>query len=136
MSVAFEDPPRPLFYHDKYKTRFTVSERGRALSISQLRMEDAGTYSVTIDGKISTFTLLVYRELTEPTVTCEAQDCLDKVCLFALRCSCVPDPGFGNVSYTWTGWDQLWKESASDTPELTRAVGGAVTFRSPKTATE
>uniref|UniRef100_A0A8D2QL56 Immunoglobulin V-set domain-containing protein n=1 Tax=Zosterops lateralis melanops TaxID=1220523 RepID=A0A8D2QL56_ZOSLA len=44
----------------EFKTRFTVSERGRALSISQLRMEDAGTYSVNIDGKKSTFTLLVY----------------------------------------------------------------------------
>ncbi|TRZ06042.1 hypothetical protein HGM15179_021065, partial [Zosterops borbonicus] len=73
-------------------------------------MEDAGNYSVTIDGKTSTFTLLVYRELTKPTVTCEAQDCLDKVCLLSLRCSCEPDPGFGNISYTWTGWGHLWEE--------------------------
>ncbi|TRZ06231.1 hypothetical protein HGM15179_020877 [Zosterops borbonicus] len=74
-------------------------------------MEDAGTYSVNLDGKISTFILRVYRELTEPTVTCEAQDCLDKVCLFSLRCSVRgPDTGFGNISYTWRGWDQRREE--------------------------
>ncbi|TRZ06502.1 hypothetical protein HGM15179_020605 [Zosterops borbonicus] len=107
--MEFWDPPRPIFYQDKFKTRFTVSERGRALSISQLRMEDAGTYSVTIGRRKFTFILLVYRELTEPTVSCEAQDCLDKVCLFSLRCS-VTGAGFGNVSYTWRGWGQRWEE--------------------------
>ncbi|TRZ06151.1 hypothetical protein HGM15179_020956 [Zosterops borbonicus] len=60
VTVIFEDPPRPVFSKEEFKTRFTVSERGRALSISQLRMEDAGTYSVNIEGKKSTFTLLVY----------------------------------------------------------------------------
>ncbi|TRZ06814.1 hypothetical protein HGM15179_020292 [Zosterops borbonicus] len=107
--VPFWDPSKPAFYEEEYKTRFTVSERGRALSISQLRMEDAGTYSVTIDGKISTFTLLVYRELPEPTVTCETQECSGSICSFSLRCS-VTGTGFGNVSYTWTGWGQQWEE--------------------------
>uniref|UniRef100_A0A8D2M357 Immunoglobulin V-set domain-containing protein n=1 Tax=Zonotrichia albicollis TaxID=44394 RepID=A0A8D2M357_ZONAL len=60
VTVAFEDPPQPIFYKDKFKTRFAVSERGRALKISQLRMEDAGTYSVTINGKRSNFTLQVF----------------------------------------------------------------------------
>ncbi|TRZ06517.1 hypothetical protein HGM15179_020586 [Zosterops borbonicus] len=109
VTVEFGDPPQPVFLKEEYKTRFTVSEDGRALSISQLRMEDAGTYSVTVDGKKSTFTLQVYKDLTEPTVTCEAQDCLDTICLFSLRCS-VPHTGFGNVSYTWTGWGHLREE--------------------------
>ncbi|TRZ06438.1 hypothetical protein HGM15179_020668, partial [Zosterops borbonicus] len=111
VTVLFENPPQPIFKEEKFRTRFTVSERGRALTISQLRMEDAGTYSVTIDGKISTFTLRVYRELTEPTVTCKAQDCLDKVCLVSLRCS-MTGAGFGNVSYSWTGWGQRWGEGS------------------------
>ncbi|XP_064588417.1 T-lymphocyte surface antigen Ly-9-like [Zonotrichia leucophrys gambelii] len=105
MTVAFEDPPRPLFYKDKFETRFAVSERGRALTISQLRMEDAGTYSVTINGKASTFTLQVFRELAEPTVTCEAQNCSDGSCSSSLRCS-TSGTGFGNVSYTWRVRDQ------------------------------
>ncbi|TRZ05248.1 hypothetical protein HGM15179_021859 [Zosterops borbonicus] len=105
VTVLFEDPPQLEFYKKEYKTHFTVSERGRALSISQPRMEDAGTYSVNIDGKISTFILLVYRELTEPTVTCDSQNCSGSICSFSLRCS-VPGTGFGNVSYTWRGWNR------------------------------
>ncbi|TRZ06519.1 hypothetical protein HGM15179_020588 [Zosterops borbonicus] len=49
------------------------------------------------------------RELTEPTVTCETQDCLDRICRLSLRCSVTGD-GFGNVSYTWKGWGYLWDE--------------------------
>ncbi|XP_074385734.1 T-lymphocyte surface antigen Ly-9-like [Zonotrichia albicollis] len=105
VTVAFEDPPRPLFSQDKFKTHFAVSERGRALTISQLRMEDAGTYSVTINGKRSTFTLQVFMELAEPTVTCEAQNCSGGSCSSSLRCS-ASGTGLGNVSYTWRVRDQ------------------------------
>ncbi|NXO46830.1 SLAF7 protein, partial [Locustella ochotensis] len=112
VTIEFKDPPRPVFHQDKYKTRFKLSESGRALTISQLSMEDAGTYSVSIDGKISsTFTLRVYRKLAEPIVTCEAQSCSDGSCSFSLRCS-VPGAGFGNVSYTWRKRDQLWDEGS------------------------
>ncbi|XP_064257396.1 T-lymphocyte surface antigen Ly-9-like [Passer domesticus] len=103
--VGFEDPPQPVFSKDKFQTRFAVSEKGRVLTISQLRMEDAGTYSVIIDGKRSTFTLQVFRELAEPTVTCEAQNCSDGSCSFSLRCS-APGAGLGNVSYSWRVRDQ------------------------------
>ncbi|XP_053822788.1 SLAM family member 7-like isoform X2 [Vidua chalybeata] len=125
VTVAFEDPTRPIFHKDEFKTRFAVSKKGRALSISPLRMEDAGTYFVTIDGKKSSFTLQVFRELAEPTVTCEARNCSGRSCSFSLRCS-APGAGFGNVSYTWRVRDQLWgegsvvpwaNESAWDGPE-------------------
>ncbi|XP_066196214.1 SLAM family member 5-like [Sylvia atricapilla] len=111
VAVEFGDSPRFKFSKEEYQTRFIVSERGRALSITQLRMEDAGTYSVTINGNISTFILQVYRELPEPTVTCEAHDCLDSICLLSLLCS-VSGDGFGHISYTWTGWDQQWREKS------------------------
>ncbi|TRZ06403.1 hypothetical protein HGM15179_020706 [Zosterops borbonicus] len=77
VTVLFGDPPQFIFLKEEYKTHFTVSESGRALSISQLSTEDSGIYSANIHGKIFTFTLLVYRELPEPRVTCEAQDCSD-----------------------------------------------------------
>ncbi|XP_064257702.1 T-lymphocyte surface antigen Ly-9-like [Passer domesticus] len=109
VTVVFEDPPRLIFFKDKFQTRFAVSERGRALSISQLRMEDAGSYSVTINGKRSTFTLQVFRRLAELTVTCEAQNCSDGRCSFSLRCS-VPDASLGNISYSWRMRDQLLAE--------------------------
>ncbi|XP_059346005.1 T-lymphocyte surface antigen Ly-9-like [Ammospiza nelsoni] len=105
VAVKFEDPPRPLFYKEEFKTRFAVSKKGRALTISQLRMEDAGTYSVTIKGKRSTFTLQVFRELAEPTVTCEAHNCSGGSCSSSLHCS-TPSTGLGNVSYTWRVGDQ------------------------------
>ncbi|XP_066196344.1 LOW QUALITY PROTEIN: SLAM family member 7-like [Sylvia atricapilla] len=114
VTVPFKDPSEPLFSKE-YETRCTVSESGRALSISQLRMEDAGTYSVTAGEKKSTFTLLVYRELTEPTVTCEAQNCSGGICNFSLSCS-VPGDGFGNVSYTWTRWGEQWEGESVEFP--------------------
>ncbi|NXP96280.1 SLAF7 protein, partial [Passerina amoena] len=126
LTVAFEDPPQPLYSKQEFKTRFAVSEKGRALIISQLRMEDAGTYSVIIDGKTSTFTLQVFKELAEPTVTCEAQNCSDGTCSSSLRCS-APGAGFGNVSYTWRLQDQTWdgssmvllvNETSQEEPEL------------------
>ncbi|XP_039568979.1 T-lymphocyte surface antigen Ly-9-like isoform X2 [Passer montanus] len=139
VTVAFEDPPRPVFSKDKFQTRFAVSENGRVLTISQLRMEDAGTYSVLTDGKRSTFTLQVFGELAEPTVTCEAQNCSDGSCSFSLRCS-VPGAGLGNVSYSWRVRDQPWdgdsvvlrvNESSREEPEpLTCTARNPVSSRS------
>ncbi|XP_077048180.1 SLAM family member 7-like isoform X1 [Agelaius phoeniceus] len=106
VTVAFKDPLHVIFFKDKFKTHFAVSENGLALTISQLRMEDAGTYSVTIGKKRFTFTLQVFKELAEPTVTCEAQNCSGGSCSSSLRCS-APGAGLGNVSYTW---DQPWAE--------------------------
>ncbi|NXQ15582.1 SLAF5 protein, partial [Peucedramus taeniatus] len=135
LTVPFEDPPQPIFSEKKFETRFAVSERGRALNISPLRMEDAGTYSVKINAKTSTFTLQVFSrcfyccfgvfytkrevcdtpvppgELAEPTVTCEVLNCSDGSCSFSLRCS-VPGAGFGNISYTWRVRDQPWAEGS------------------------
>ncbi|KAF4792620.1 hypothetical protein TURU_119722 [Turdus rufiventris] len=58
-----------------------------------------------------TFLLLhQIRELAEPTVTCEAQNCSsDGSCHFSLRCS-VSGTDLGNVSYTWRMGDRLWGE--------------------------
>ncbi|XP_064494410.1 SLAM family member 5, partial [Pseudopipra pipra] len=53
----------------------------------------------------STFTLQVYRELAEPRVSCEAQNCSGGGCRYALRCS-APGPGLGSVSYGWSQGEQ------------------------------
>uniref|UniRef100_A0A8C5IYZ3 Uncharacterized protein n=1 Tax=Junco hyemalis TaxID=40217 RepID=A0A8C5IYZ3_JUNHY len=60
VTVVFQSPPRLIFFEDKFKTRFVVSENGHTLSIPRLRMEDAGTYSVNINRKTFTFTLQVF----------------------------------------------------------------------------
>nr|XP_054509186.1 T-lymphocyte surface antigen Ly-9-like [Agelaius phoeniceus] len=111
VSVAFKNPRQVIFHKDKFETRFAVSENGLALTISQLRMEDAGTYSVTIGDKRSTFTLRVFEELAEPTVTCEAQNCSGGSCSSSLHCS-APGAGLGNVSYTWRVGDRTWDGSS------------------------
>ncbi|XP_038018037.1 T-lymphocyte surface antigen Ly-9-like [Motacilla alba alba] len=139
VTVKFEDSPTIIFLKDEFKTRFAISERGHVLSISQLRMEDAGTYSVTINGKTSTFRLQVFRELPEPTVTCEAQNCSHGSCSSSLRCS-APGADLGNVSYTWSRQDRTWdgssvvllvNESAGDEPEpLTCTARNPVSSRS------
>ncbi|XP_017586644.1 PREDICTED: SLAM family member 7 isoform X2 [Corvus brachyrhynchos] len=108
-TVLPKDPPEVLFSEEKYEKRFTFPENGRALSISQLSLEDAGIYSVKIDGKTSTFTLRVYGELAEPTVTCEDRNCSAGSCRFSLRCS-VPGTGLGNISYLWSKGEQPWDE--------------------------
>ncbi|KAL9823173.1 SLAM family member 5-like [Geothlypis trichas] len=116
MTVRFEEPVEGTFHNgtftDRY-VRYNVSGEGRVFTISQLRMEDAGTYTVKINGKTSTFTLRVFRELAELTVTCETQNCSGGSCSSSLRCS-VPEPStdFGNVSYTWSLGDHTWDGSS------------------------
>ncbi|NWU16888.1 SLAF7 protein, partial [Cephalopterus ornatus] len=105
MTVEFGEPPVAVFSDKKYKMHFSISEQGRALTISQLRMEDAGTYSAKSTEAKSTFTLHVFRELAEPRVSCEAQNCSAGGCRYALRCT-APGPGLGNVSYGWSVGEQ------------------------------
>ncbi|KFV95383.1 SLAM family member 5, partial [Eurypyga helias] len=104
-TVKFGDPPEATFFDDNYKLRLAFPENGSALTISQLRMDDAGTYTAKASGVKTTFTLHVYRELAVPTVTCVAQNCSTNSCHYMLHCA-ASSPGSGNVSYGWSlgGW--------------------------------
>ncbi|XP_014743078.1 PREDICTED: SLAM family member 7-like isoform X2 [Sturnus vulgaris] len=110
--ASFEDPPQALFSTNKFTKRFAVSEKGRALSVSHLTLQDSGIYFATIGGKTFTFTLHVYNKLAEPTVTCEAQNCSGGSCHFFLRCS-TSGTGLGQVSYTWRVGDRPWDEGST-----------------------
>ncbi|NWU73215.1 SLAF5 protein, partial [Pterocles burchelli] len=106
VTVKFGNPPEPTFFDSSYKPRLTFTENGRALTISQLQMDDAGTYTAkTAKEKKTIFTLRVYRELVVPTVTCAAQNCSADGCRYTLGCTAVGS-GFGDVSYSWNkeGW--------------------------------
>ncbi|NWW96498.1 SLAF5 protein, partial [Rhynochetos jubatus] len=105
VTVKFGDPPEATFFDDNYKTRLAFPEKGRALTISQLRMDDAGTYTAKISSVKTTFTLHVYRELAEPTVTCVAQNCSVNSCHYMLNCT-ASSPGSGKVSYSWSLGDR------------------------------
>lgn len=62
VTVKFGDPPEVTFFDKNYKSRLAFPKNGSALSISQLRMDDAGTYTAKTTGAKTTFTLHVYSE--------------------------------------------------------------------------
>ncbi|NXT89200.1 SLAF7 protein, partial [Anhinga rufa] len=99
--LKFGDPPEVSYFDHNYKTRLSFPNNGRALTISQLRINDTGTYTVKLAGQKTTFTLHVYRELTVPTVTCVEQNCSADGCRYTLHCT-ASGPGSGNVSYSWS----------------------------------
>ncbi|NWH55377.1 SLAF5 protein, partial [Fregata magnificens] len=125
VTVKFGYPPEPTFFDDNYKPRLAFPKNGSALTISQLRMDDAGTYTVKTSGLKTTFTLHMYRELAVPTVTCTAQNCSADGCRYTLHCTALGS-GSGNVSYGWSmgGWPWsegptvLVEESPPDKPPL------------------
>ncbi|XP_009956119.1 PREDICTED: T-lymphocyte surface antigen Ly-9-like, partial [Leptosomus discolor] len=102
-TVKFGNPPEVTFFDNNYKSRLAFPEDGGALTISQLRMDDAGTYTArTSGGKTKTaFTLHVYRELAVPTVTCVAQNCSVGDCRYTLHCAALGS-GYGTVFYSWS----------------------------------
>ncbi|NXV87781.1 SLAF5 protein, partial [Calonectris borealis] len=108
-TVKFGNPPEVTFFDEKYKQRLTFLKDGSELTISQLRMDDAGTYTVKDSGVKTTFTLQVYRELAVPTVTCAARNCSADGCRYTLHCTAAGS-GSGNISYGWSmgGWQ--WSE--------------------------
>ncbi|XP_064588376.1 uncharacterized protein LOC135457599 [Zonotrichia leucophrys gambelii] len=103
------------FHDNKYKPHCYVSEKGHALTVAPLRMEDAGKYFAKINGKAYIFTLHVFSKLAELTLTCEAHNCSHGSCHHYLQCSLsgtnlVNSTDLGNVSYSWRAGDQLLAE--------------------------
>ncbi|NXN53456.1 SLAF7 protein, partial [Rynchops niger] len=105
VTVKFGNPPEIVYFEDNYKSRLAFPKNGSALTISQLRMDDTGTYTAKWEGAKTSFALRVYRELAVPTVTCVAQNCSANGCRYTLRCT-TSGSGFGNISYHWSagGW--------------------------------
>ncbi|KFZ48764.1 SLAM family member 5, partial [Antrostomus carolinensis] len=106
VTVKFGSPPEATFFDKSYKQRLTFPKNGRGLTISQLKIDDAGTYTANILGVKTSFTLRVYRKLMVPTVTCTAQNCSANSCLYTLHCTTTSGSGSGNISYSWSlgGW--------------------------------
>ncbi|KFO87835.1 SLAM family member 5, partial [Buceros rhinoceros silvestris] len=115
VTVEFGKPSNPTFFDNKFRERLTFSEDGKALTISGLRLEDAGIYTAKISEAeaLFTFTLHVYRELLVPMVMCVARNCSANNCSYTLRCA-VSGSGFGNVSYSWSKGGSPWSRE----PEL------------------
>ncbi|NXS39782.1 SLAF5 protein, partial [Balaeniceps rex] len=108
-TVEFGNPPKPTFFDNNYKSRVAFTENGGALTISQLRLDDAGTYTAKVAGVKTTFTLHVYRELAVPTVTCMTQNCSADGCRYTLHCTASGSDS-GDISYGWSMGGQPWGE--------------------------
>ncbi|KAM8986364.1 SLAM family member 7-like [Ara ararauna] len=145
--VLFGDPPEATFFDESlscFKPRLAFPEKGSALTISQLRLEDAGTYTAKSAGVKTTFTLHVMGsdnplhppgELQVPAVTCAMQNCSAGICRYGLHCS-ASGAGAGNVSYTWSmgstrrhGAMVVVEESALEEPLLTCTAQNPVSSR-------
>ncbi|XP_063213150.1 SLAM family member 7-like isoform X1 [Chroicocephalus ridibundus] len=136
VTVKFGNPPEVTFFDDNYKSRLAFPENGSALTISQLRLDDAGTYTAKRNTAKTSFALRVYRELAVPTVTCVAQNCSANGCRYTLRCT-ASGSGSGNVSYGWSvgvsplseGPTVLVEESALEELPLTCVARNPVSSR-------
>ncbi|XP_029768321.1 SLAM family member 5-like [Terrapene carolina triunguis] len=103
VTVAAGNPPNVIVTDLSYKGRLRVPEN-YSLQITNLRMEDTGTYRAQITTATGTiprpFLLRVYKQVPEPTVVCDSGPCVNETCNYNLRCT-VRDGG-DNVTYSWT----------------------------------
>ncbi|OXB70584.1 UNVERIFIED_CONTAM: hypothetical protein H355_011525 [Colinus virginianus] len=107
--VEWGAPPKLLFSDKSYTSRVAFSNNGSDLTISQLRRSDAGTYLAKGDEFKVVFTLHVYRELPEPTVSCTGWNCSAEGCHYALHCSVDPSE---DSSFLWSYNEQPESEGS------------------------
>ncbi|KYO20432.1 SLAM family member 5 isoform B [Alligator mississippiensis] len=98
------DPPSVLVSNRRYRGRLRVPNTGLALHITDLRPEDAGSYTARVNTDKSEFSrffsLRVYERLPEPTIHCNVQSCANGPCNITLSCT-IPKGG-NNVTYSWS----------------------------------
>uniref|UniRef100_A0A8C8SNK7 Ig-like domain-containing protein n=1 Tax=Pelusios castaneus TaxID=367368 RepID=A0A8C8SNK7_9SAUR len=94
----------PTILDKSYEERLRVPARNDSLQLSNLRMEDTGTYSAQITFTKGTmhrqFTLRMYRKwVPAPTIACDSVTCGNETCDYSLTCTV---RGGENVTYQWT----------------------------------
>ncbi|POI31713.1 hypothetical protein CIB84_004536, partial [Bambusicola thoracicus] len=96
-------PPKLMISDQSFASRVAFPNNGSSLTISQLTRRDAGTYLAKSDGFKVNFTLHVYRELPEPTVSCAGWNCSTESCRYELRCAVDP-PGDSSFYWSYNDW--------------------------------
>ncbi|KAM9114768.1 SLAM family member 5-like [Pangshura tecta] len=105
VTVIAGRPPSVLVFHSSYEGRVRFSAENYSLQITDLRLEDTGSYTVEFNTDKEQF---AYREFTlhvskgqlPPTVACDSVACKDDSCTYTLRCAI--RSGRENVTYSWS----------------------------------
>ncbi|XP_072214542.1 SLAM family member 5-like isoform X2 [Excalfactoria chinensis] len=92
-------PTEGTIIDKSFVSRLVFPNNGSSLTILQLRRSDSGTYLAKNDEVKVNFTLRVYRELSEPTVSCTGWNCSAESCSYVLHCSVDPP---GDSSFLWS----------------------------------
>uniref|UniRef100_A0A674JBX4 Ig-like domain-containing protein n=1 Tax=Terrapene triunguis TaxID=2587831 RepID=A0A674JBX4_9SAUR len=106
VTVTAGKPPRVLVFDPSYEGRLRFSDESYSLQITDLRMEDTGSYTVEFSTDKEDFSLFCVSPPphTEgqlpPTIACDSVACEDDACIYTLRCT-VRD-GRENVTYSWS----------------------------------
>ncbi|TFK06761.1 putative ATP-dependent DNA helicase HFM1-like [Platysternon megacephalum] len=104
-TVIAGKPPSVLVFDPSYEGRLRFPDDSYSLQITDLRMEDTGSYTVEFSTDKENF---AYREFTlqvskgqlPPTIACDSMACEDDACIYTLRCA-IRD-GRENVTYSWS----------------------------------
>ncbi|XP_015739956.1 SLAM family member 5-like isoform X2 [Coturnix japonica] len=104
-------PPEVTVTDKSFMSRVVFPSNGSSLTILQLRRSDSGTYLAKNNEFKMKFILHVYRELSEPTVSCTRWNCSAESCSYMLHCSVDPPE---DSSFFWSYNEQ----PESEEPEL------------------
>ncbi|XP_038239498.1 SLAM family member 9-like [Dermochelys coriacea] len=104
-TVAAGKPPHVLVFDPSYEGRLRFPDESYSLQITNLRMEDMGSYAVEFSTDkeqfaYREFTLRVSKGQLPPTIACDSVACEEGSCIYTLRCA-VRD-GRENVTYSWS----------------------------------
>lgn len=104
-TVSAGRPPSVLVFHSSYEGRLRFSAESSSLQITDLRLEDTGSYTVEFNTDkekfaYREFTLRVYKGQLPPTIACDSVACEDDACTYTLRCAI--RNGRENATYSWS----------------------------------
>uniref|UniRef100_A0A3B3B5B9 Uncharacterized LOC112161483 n=1 Tax=Oryzias melastigma TaxID=30732 RepID=A0A3B3B5B9_ORYME len=106
-------------YYGQFKDRTSLVFSTGEITISKLKLEDGGKYTIEINNVIQDvgFQVKFIKEVPVPTVDVKPLACSETSDSCSLHCEGNVDSA-GTVSYFWKGGDQDWKKSTTKKLEI------------------